>query len=195
MKFLKLILVAGLLAVGFTASAQFDYFAAPRTIQLPAQLITATSSNQVIDIHGFQGTAKIDLFAFTNSGNSALTFLPLSSPDRTNWTIVPYALATLYTNIVTNNNYGTALPIATNYYNYAGVKTTPTAATAGFATPYIAQAAFTNIAATTLTTNVVTIGFQVPDAGRYLQLLWTVTGGSNPTNTVGAAFTGRKTEE
>lgn len=194
MKFMKSILAVGLVMVAVaTASAQVDYFAFPKTIIVPPKLITATDSNSVVDIHGFEGIAKIDVL-INGVGGATTTLTIYNSPDRTNWTaLANYALATNTVVTVTNNYYGTSGQLlATNTFALPGVSTTPVAATSGFTTPYIATNPFTNSGAITIANAAVEVGFNASDAQHYLQFLWTVTSGTNPTNTVCAIITGRK---
>jgi hypothetical protein len=178
-----------------SANAQFDYFAAPRTIVLtyPSKL-TATDSNSVIDIHGFEGVAKIDFICTTNNTTNAVTVQIMTSPDRTNWSALSsYALAVSNSIITTNNYYGTATPLATNVYLFAGTVTTPSAASSGFVTTYLNPAPFTNSGSITINTGAAEIGFVPTDAQRYLQAVWTFAGTS--TNSVAAIFTGRKQQQ
>lgn len=197
MKLKNLILSALLvLAACVPAKAQFDQFGGPRVIVCPPKLITATDSNSIIDTHGFDGVATFSFITETNSGKSALTVQILQSADQTNYTALQnYALAVSNNVILTNLYYGTGTPLATNQYLFPGTVTTPSASSAGFATTYLLQAPFTNSAALTVGNGVYLIGFNVQDAQRYLQVVWTVTGGSSPTNTVSAIFTGRKQQQ
>lgn len=196
---LKNILLCGILAMSaaFNCAAQsgFNYFEEPRTIALtwPTNL-TTTTSNLVIDIHGFEGIGTVDMMALSNTTGVTITALLSTSPDRTNWTAVTYALATSNNVIYTNLYYGSGTPLATNQLLRAGTLTTPTASSAGFASKYVLPAPYTNTGTVSIgTLQLATVGFSVPDAGRYLQIAWTITGTS--TNAVSAVFKGRKQQE
>lgn len=198
MKFLKNLIAAT--AVVFLAclpaEAQFQIYGGSRTIVIEPQLISATTSNSVVDIHGWEGTAKIDIITATNSGNSTLTLTVNNSSDQTNWTALKnYSLAVSNGVVLTNLYYGTGTPISTNAYLEPGTLTTPSASSSGFVTKYQLPAPFTNSAAITCSNSILQIGFNAADCQRYLQFLWTVTGGSSPTNTVGAVITGQKQQQ
>lgn len=203
MKFLKnLILTAVIALCAANASAQFNLFSEPRTlIVTPPQFVTTTVSNTIVDIHGWEGVAKLDLISQTNVTTNGITALITTSPDRTNWTaIANYALGVSNAVILTNTFYGTATPLATNLYQSGGVKTIPTAATAGFTTTYTTALPFTNSGSITVagfgavdSSGVQTVGFVIPDQARYLQIVWTTTGTS--TNPICAILTGRKQQE
>ena len=187
----KIITVTAMLVISFSAFAQFNQFQEPRTVVLVyPQIVSATSSNFVTDIHGFEGVAKIDISFLTNNGTSTLAIY--TSPDRTNWTALNnFAVATSNSVIYTNLYYGSATPLATNIIMYPGTITTPSASSAGFATKYILPSPFTN---TTLATanGLTTIGFVIPDAARYIQFNDTVAAGSN---FISAVMTARKQQE
>ena len=195
MKFLKQILfTVGLLAVALNASAQFNLFEQPRIIALTyPKTITATDSNSVIDIHGYEGVGTVYITGTTNQSTNVTTAQLFTSPDRTNWTALTYALATSNAVVYTNLNYGSGTPLATNTVMRAGTKTTPTAATAGFATSYISPALYTNNGAINLGQGLAVVGFVIPDAGRYLQISYVI--GGTTTNSVSATFTGIKQQE
>jgi hypothetical protein len=155
---------------------------------------SATFTNNPVDIRMYEGTVKLDIYSCTNAGG-ALTVTPYTSPDKTNWTaLANYSLAQSSTFLYTNSSYGGTNLIGTNVYNMPGVLVAPTAATAGFATPYIDNSSpFTNSGALTITAKkFYTIGFNADDAtGRFLQLVWTPTGSSS-NDIVGAVLTGRR---
>jgi hypothetical protein len=190
-------IIAGLALLAPCAHAQFDAFADFKTIvfQIPTNYATSSSatatvySNSVIDISGFEGVAKIDITGIPNNSTNTIVPTIYTSKDQTNWTAMAnYAIATLTTIKVTNYNYATAL-YGTNFFNWPGTVTTPTAATAGFANKYTLAAPFTNSGAisTLLTNTTVTIGFNTADQPRYLQMTWAMQG----TNAVAATYTGR----
>lgn len=194
MKFFSkiLLVVAVALASVVPAKAQLDFFGDPRTLIVTSnQVLTATRSNDVVDLHGWVGTVKLDLGSSTNSQTNQVQVQLYGSNDRTNFTTITYALGVTYQTIITNLYYGSGTPLATNNYILAGTVTTPTAATAGFATKYISQAPFTNTGAITFVGNT-TVGFEIADAPRYLQLVWTI---SSQTNGVSAVLTGRKQQQ
>ena len=163
-----------------------DVFAGSRTIlALPPQVITAVVSN-VVDVHGYDGVAKIDLISATRDAANVTTFTLAGSATRTGTyaTIATFALGVPTTVPLTN----TASGGATNYIYYAGTVTTPTAATAGWATPYLVPSAFTSSGSIALTgcTNGV-LGFSIPDVPRYLSITATPT--MSTSNTVMAIIT------
>jgi hypothetical protein len=186
-----IILIAGMAVLPVQpARAQngLDFFGLPRTLQVtPCQTVSATASNMV-DVSMFKGVCKLDLTCITNAG-CTVTCTISSSPDQTNWTAVTYALATASTQQYTNRLYSGTL-YGTNKFLLPGTITTPVAATAGWATPYLVPAPVTNTAAITMTAGGTwSIGFNVDDAQRYLSVLWTI-GGSNAA-TCSATLTGR----
>lgn len=190
--FTKILVAVGLLSA-LTASAQFDQFAEPRVIVLTSpQQISATRTNDVIDIHGFEGKGIVLLTISTNSQNQPNTNQLVTSPDRTNWTaLANFAIAVPTAKVYTNLYYGGATPLATNTLLLPGTNTTPTANTAGFASGYLIPAPYTN-SGTFVMTNYAMIGFSVPDNARYLGINWII---GNQTNSVGAIFIGRKQQE
>ena len=196
-------LLIGLALCGLTCTALAqrgnDAYAVPRTVQIaPLQNLTVNAgvgliTNSPVDIRIYSGVSKITFMVETNTGTTGgtLTGTLYQSTDQTNWiALANYALSTKTTIITTNLMYGGTNLLSTNVYILPGVQTIPTAATAGFATPYFAQAAFTNTGAITLTTpGIVEIGINTDDDLRYLQLVFTA-GGSVTNYTVGAALTG-----
>lgn len=163
----------------------FDAYSQARTVVVDGPRILNGGSpaftNNPCDISQLTGIGKIDISSCTNSGG-ALTATFYTSPDKTNWTaLANYSLAQQASVLNTNRYYGGTNLIGTNLYNLPGAITYPTAATAGFATPYLDNSSpFTNSGAVTVTTkNVYTIGFNINDAGRYLMCVWTPTGTSS----------------
>lgn len=193
MKFIsKILTTVAMLGLCASAMAQADYFAGARTVALvyPQSVNAGSSSNFCTDIHGYEGIAKIDIVTLTNGACSAATLNIYTSSDRTNWySLSNYAVATSNSIVITNIYYP-GVQLATNVYMLPGTATTPTLPGAGFATPYIATAPFTNNGAITLTTGLQTIGFSIPDSQRYIQFFYNFTGAS--TNTVSAVLTARK---
>lgn len=196
--FSRILMVAALLAAVVTAPAQnSDTFNATRTVIVagPTLLTAAVPivTNGPIDLHGFYGIAKVDIFSFTNAG-STVTAQFYTSPDTTNLTtLANYASATATSVITTNANLGVGTNItATQTYLLPGTWTTPTAASAGFATSYLLPAPLTNSGAITVTAkNFYQIGFNAGDNARYLYVVWTASGG-NTNGVVGATLTGRR---
>lgn len=179
------------------ASAQFNVFAENRTIVVtPPQMIDASASNYIADIQGFEGVGTLTFISPTNVSTNVTVVSVSSSPDRTNWTALPFAYVTSNSVITTNLYYGTGTPLATNWFLWPGTVTTPTAATAGFVTRYTLPGPMTNTGNITvggpLVTNkgVTMIGFNCQDSGRYINVAWTIAGTS--TNCVAALFTGRR---
>ncbi len=202
MKFnkIKLAVIAAITLATLPAVAQlgFDTYGQTRTIVLaPPSILNAGATaftNTPIDTHGFEGIAKVDIFSCTNSGG-ACTAQMFTSPDLTNWTaLANYSLAQSANVIYTNTIYGNATNLtATNTYLLPGAITTPTASTAGFASPYLdSSSPFTNSGAITITTKrFYSIGYNIQDNARYAMMVFTPTGsGSN--DIVGAVLTARK---
>jgi hypothetical protein len=199
MKFNKIALtILAVASFGLLAYADgghgVDMFGVPRTIILASPSLispgTATLTNGPIDTHGFDGIAVIDIVTLTNTPSSAvLTATIEQSVDSTNWTAGPsYAVATALSQNYTNSFYSTN-DVVKQTTLYPGVITTPTAGTAGWATPYLAPALFTNTGALTVSQSTYyKIAYVVSDAARYVHVIWTPTGATN--DVVGATFTG-----
>lgn len=179
MKLKNLILIAAL-AVTCASSAVAqglgaDIFGGSRTVVLTTGVRSGGTSgnitNNPIDLRRFIGIAKMDLVVTTNAGGGTLTANYETSNDLTNWVaLTNYALATSTSLIYTNTYYGTSL-FATNTTLLPGVLTNPTASTSGFATQYIAPAAYTNGGAITVTAGGTwSLGFNVDDQPRYLHV-------------------------
>ena len=204
--FAKLLVTAAVISATVTARAQgdFDFYALQKEIVLipmtnyafSAAPSTLTTNTNTIDLGAgrFIGSAYINIWATTNSSTNTLTFTPQTSPDLTNWTtIATYAIAANSTNNYTNTYYsgntnGALLSTNTEVNPFTTV--TPTASSAGFATPYQLPTPFTNTGAFTpnfLAEN--RLGIQnVADLSRYFRLLSVGTG----TNAVAASFGGRR---
>jgi hypothetical protein len=205
MKTVKLSLMfLAVASLSLTAFAQrgIDMFGAPRSIVLasPALLSNATpiATNGPIDTHGFDGIAVVDIQTLTNgTGANTLTAQLFTSPDQTNLTaLANYANAVSASKSITNSMYGgTTNLIATQTELSPGTVTTPTAATAGWATPYLVPAQFTNTGAITVTTKgYYRVAYNVADAARYLYIVWTDAGGTVTNATYSALFTGYKAQ-
>lgn len=196
---LKLVVLAvASLSLVSSALAAADTFAGLRTVVVDApRLISGGGNNTVTnswtDIRGFEGIAKIDFTSKTNAAGGTLTVAIQTSADQTNiTTLANVAYATPANITYTNAMLGTNIT-ATDTINFPGVITTPTAATAGWATPYIVPNPFTNtVSALSLTADgVTTIGFNIADTSRYIRLVYT-TGGTATNSTVSATLTGLK---
>ncbi len=202
MKFKTLSLVAAVAAL-FVAGAYnaravfgFDYFATPRTLvfggpQNFGPITAAATTNGPIDARFFDGIAKVDIVCSTNTGNTGgtMTAQIYGSNDQTNFTALSgYAVITSPTSVAyTNLFYGSPGLQATNKYLLPGTITTPVAATAGFAAPYLAPLAYTNAGPITVTTSgIYELGFNIDDAPRYLYVVWTP--GGTVTNFTGSAI-------
>ncbi len=193
---LGLALVA-LLAFVPSALAQsgFDAFGNLRTliVQSPTNLSTGTTVSWTNDTHGFQGVAILTLIAQTNgiAGGGVTTATIEGSTDTNTFAAITYARATISSVNVTNTALaGTYFP---DVYFLPGTTTTPTAATAGWATPYLLPAPFTNTAAITMPIGgIAQIGYNVGDAPRYLRITWTATAGAITNTMVSAVLTARR---
>ena len=194
MKFLsKILAVAAIFATALTASAQFDQFAGPRIVVLtPASYITATRTNDVIDIHGFEGVGAVYIAEGTNFNNGPCTNQLVTSSDRTNWTVLSnFAIAVPTSKIYTNLYYGGGTPTATDVFLFPGTNTTPSGASSGFVTPYLNTTPFTNSGSFVMT-NYALIGFVIPDQARYLGIDYNI---GSQSNTVAAFFCGKKQDQ
>jgi len=205
----KIALALALAGISLSASAQrsWDLFYVPRTIQLTAPFNYNANTgvqyvtNGPIDVKLFDGLARIDFTAITNTGTSGGTLTATlygssTAPSLTSVgslsSIGSYGLINSTTSInYTNSSLGSATNIyATNPYFLPGTITTPTAATAGFATRYLDPTLLTTTGAITLTgKSQSVVGFNVGDAPRYLYVVYTV-GGSVTNWVIGATLTG-----
>ena len=196
LKKLSLIGVALLACVsGAFAQSGFDYFQAPRTIVItPPKLFTGSTiwSNVPVDLHGSVGVAKVDIGILTNGAAGALDIKAYSSPDLTNWTIIGSCSVVSNTTAfaITNNTYASTLQ-TTNTYEYPFLAITPTASSAGFATPYTFPYPFTNsFTIDAKAGGSFEVGFQAADVNRYFSLQYA--GASTGTNFVSAFLTIRR---
>lgn len=179
------------------AQAQVDLFGASRTIVLTApQTFTPGTSfyTNTIDIHGSDGIGAIDISSFTNAAG-ALTATLYGSDDNTNYVAFPgFAIATSTAIAYTNTMYGSTNLAVTDTFLLPGVLTVPTASSAGWATPYIVPAQFTNTGAITITAKgIYHIGFIAQDAKRYLHIVYAPTGASS-NDVVSATVTVRRNQ-
>lgn len=196
--FLLTCLALGAATFGITsAQAQggngFDFYGIPRTIILSGpQIISGISvTSAPVDLHHMTGIAKLTLVNQTNVSAPAgsMTATLQTSTDNTNWVnVANYALSTQTAINYTNNSYAGTNLYTTNNFILPGTLQTPTAATAGFATPYLLPAQFTNTTAITVTGNgFYEVGLNIDDLLRYARIYWTP--GATTTNTVGAVLT------
>jgi hypothetical protein len=186
---------AFLVLCAMPASAQsFDLYGSTRKLVMstvscgPAATVTAASNN-CVDIHAFTGIITVDIFSSTNDNSSGNTFTLETSSNTTNWTaLANFAVgnptAALFTNL-----YVSTIPVwVTNNYNLPGTNTTPTASTAGFASPYLITSPFTNAGAISMNTGFYTVAFRADDQPRYFHIKFALSG----TNAcAGAVITGR----
>ena len=193
-KIITLLALAGMVC---GAAAQ-DLYRVPRTLVVtaPTQLTGALTTNMV-DLVGFTGIGKIDFCVTTNTGYTAvsgsLTITLEGSNDTNTWTTLAYGKMTSTSVSFTNLSIATNA-VVTDTFMLPGVITTPTAYSAGFATPYLADNAasrMTNTAAITATSGTpVTVGVNLTDASRYLHVIYTATGGFTTNANVSAILTG-----
>ena len=174
----------------------YDAFGALRTIQLGTPVtLTAVANgatNAPIDTHGYDGIALVQILSLTNATTpGAVTAQLFTSDDTTNWTaLANYAVGTALSQSYTNNFYSANQPVATQTTIYPGTIVTPTASSAGWSTSYLLPAQFTNTGSVSiLAKGAYTIGYNVGDAKRYLEIVYS---GSNVT--AGATFTGARAQ-
>lgn len=201
-KLTLVILAVASFEVTCQAQRGFDMFAVPRTVVLAGPqdintIGTAPVTNGPVSTPIFDGIASIDLFAYTNTGTSGgtMTATLYGSNDKTNFTaITGYALISSTTAITyTNYQYGNAQP-STNNYLLPGTIVVPTAATAGFAIPYLNPLPFTNTGPVTISAGgYQKVGLSINDYARYLYVVWTP-GGTATNFTVGATMTASITQ-
>lgn len=196
MKFSKKLLGAAMLfavalfTLNTNAQRAWDLFAVPRQVVLQAPyntLGTTTKSNGVMDCLPFTGVGKITILCSTNTGASGgtMAFTLYGSNDSTNWTaLTGLAYITNTTSIsYTNTAYGGNPNALTNSDSFLlpGTIITPTASTAGFATPYLNPIPFTNTGTITVANvnSAIEIGIVWDSAPRYISLQATCAGTAN----------------
>ena len=179
-KHIMLVLAVASLSLTAFAQRSSDLYGAPRTVVLSSAqtfgAATGVVTNGPIDVRLLDGTALVTIFSATNTGTTGgtLTATLLGSQDQTNYSAVTYSLATATSVAYTNFWYGTNGLKATDVYLLPGTVTTPTASSAGWATPYLVSAPFTNTTAITCSPIYpVQVGVVVGDAPRYLYIVWT----------------------
>lgn len=189
MKFSKLILAAvAALTLVQTVHAQFNLFGEPRkVIVLQPKAISASYTGTTNDLRQFDGTATLDIVVVTNAGDAAIVVDCQGSATGTSgWASLANVAVATQATIITTNAAGFN---STNIYNLPGTIVTPTASTAGFATPYLLSAPYTGTGLVTGSTAVTTLGFNISDAPRYLRCV--ATGATNG-SLVSVILTGRK---
>lgn len=193
MKKLGVIAIAATVSISAFAQIGFDQFAVTRTTILapPTTFSGGTSynlgTNNWVDVRSLGGIAKLDIFARTNTGDSAFTITIQTSNDQTNiTTLASVALAIPYTYNYTNRFYGGTNLTSANLFNLYGTVVTPNAAVSGWATPYInaLAAPYTNtISGTSISYNsFTTYGVSISDAPSYIRVLVLPTAASGTTN-------------
>lgn len=198
MKFLKNILVAAMLAVGCTLPAmadQFDLYGGTDTRVVAALHVTAQGSNNTATtpMFGLNGIATLQIWFGPDNASGTGAFTVQTSPDNTNWsTMTSCCVSTVYTNTYTNNIYAAAVTTAYTNLLHGSSVLTPTAATAGFATPYIVPLLLTNTGVFQLTNAAnAEVAFEVVDQPKYIRLAVT-TGGTGTNSAFGAVLRGHK---
>jgi hypothetical protein len=185
MKFLKNILTASLVFAGLAAHAEgsLDLFGPVRVAvisPLAAQILGSTATgitNQPVLLRQCVGIAAVHVMDLTNNGATGLTLTLQTSYDTTNWNnLSNYAVGTLTSIITTNGYYGAPGLFSTNVEVRPGTSVNPVAGTAGFATPYLLPAAFTNSGAYSITTSNAVVAWGVRDQGTYLRAVWSFSG-------------------
>lgn len=192
-----LLIAASVITLGLsTAQAQPDLFALTRAVELstPATLNTigtATTTNGPIDVRHLDGKLVIDVFSLTNAGNAVVTATFQTSDDGTNYVAIPNYAKAIRTSVSTTNYWSGYSNAVSQTVLVPGTWTTPTAYSAGFATPYLAWSPYTNSGAIDVSIKGYTrISYPVEDGRQYLRVIWTQSGGTGATNvTVGATAT------
>lgn len=197
----RLTILAALFALAVPASAQsgFNPFNEGKTIvvQPPTAIsggAAGSLTSSAVDMLGYEGVAQVNIFSYTNVGTGTLTATPQTSTDQATWAnLANYAIASQANIIYTNRYYGTNGLTATNTFLLAGTLTSPTASTAGFATPYLADSTpFTNSGALTIQQQrIYSIAYNVQDAPRYFRIVF-APGGAATNAVVGAQVLARK---
>lgn len=216
MKFGKIVTAVGLasLMAVLNVSAQlgFDVFKGTRTLLLTqSQSFVAGNAlitNGPIDLIGLVGMGKVDFALYTNSAATAITATLYTSTNTSGANLVQcsnliyisgpttittsnyfyaYAVSTNGTLPATTISYLTNVLTASNPAMLPFTVTTPTAAAAGYATPYPLSLAATNTGPDALLGNSDTqIGFNVRDYNRYMFVVYAATGAA--TNATVAAI-------
>ena len=197
------LLLLAVASLCITANAQRgnDSFYAMRTLMLIAPTnISAgvVAVSNICDIHGLTGIAKVDVSIAPYAPVDVTGVMFYGSTDKTNWSLLTSAAWATNNAISTTNsalsiNYPGLTSNTVNYYYLPGNIISPTAATAGYATPYLSPAPMSAIGTNTITgAGILSMGFNAEDAPRYLRtVVWFGGGG---TNGVSAILTGHSTQ-
>lgn len=199
MKFIKntlLGLAVVILALAMPAAAAIDddVFTTTRTVLIgtPGQLVhnILLTTNGPVDLLGYTGRGQIILNVATNmTVLGTVTATIETSPDSTNWTgLGNFALINSATSVsYTNLYYGGTNLIVTDSFLLPYTATLPSAASAGFSTPYPANSIpFTNAAGAITVSSMATpfiVGLNLTDNPRYIHVIWTAGGGATNGNT------------
>jgi hypothetical protein len=208
MKFNKILctaLAAIALTVAPAALAQFDTFRSTAGVVLaaPGPLIPSAGVNNYtngwVDLVGYAGTGDITIISSTNAGGTLTVTLENTADTNTPAQLANFALIKAETTALITNLYYTTNYVVQDSFLLPYSATTPTAATAGFATPYpnyiSGQLAFTNVAgAITITrADIYKVGINLTDSQRYIRAIWTATGAAtNGQTVVGAVLNGNR---
>jgi len=200
------LLLAGAAPTFAQGGRGFDMFGNPRyfvvtgiqtiTNNLANQSTGVTVSNTIaaytsVDVRNCVGEAVVLLSVTNNNFNAAAptmyAFLE-GSMDQTNWyTLTNTAIMTNLDVSITNAYWGNTNVQTVNRYPIPGVFTTPTSATAGFASVYLQSAPLTatGILCTNVTGTQCVMGWNIADGPRYIHIVYKV-GGTNASFTVSA---------
>ena len=198
MKFTKLIIgmsAIAALCVSVARAQTYDTFSATRTANIGSVSAIGIGgtplTNGPVDIVGYMGRGTVLLTTFTNSTGGGNLYAAIeTSPDSTNWTqLANYAVVTSPTSVsYTNMVFGSSTNlVVTDNFLLPGTITTPTAASSGFTTPYLAPLLFTNTGTVNVSKNGnYLIGINLTDSARYLHVVWTgsATNGNTIVNAV-----------
>lgn len=193
---ISLAVVAATLVSLATIAQSFDAFGPfpVLTVITPTQINGATTqSNLPVDIRLFTGIVNVPVMCWTNGGGSVTVQLRQAANTNGPWTDITAIAKGVPTTIYYTNAAAGASIYATNNWVLPGTVTSPTAATAGWASTYLLPAQYTNSGAITVgtsTTGVQTLAFNADDVQRYFQIIYVTTGAAS-TNSLGAAIIGR----
>ncbi len=195
-KFMLVLAAVGIVACATAVRAQ-DVYQTTRSVVLatPATLNTigtATTTNNAIDVRAFTGKLLVNIFAVTNAGNATITATLETSDDKTNWVAIPNYAKAAATSVSSTNYWSGYSNVVVNTVLEPGSIVTPTAYSAGWSTPYMTPAQYTNSGAINVAANAnALVAYPVEDGRQYLHVVWTQGGGASGTNvTVGASVTG-----
>ena len=197
------ICAATMLAVqAFAGQFGIDPYAGFRTVVTATTPVTIGAANGAgvtngpIDTFNWIGDAKIDVFAYTNAQVNTVTITLQQSTDTTNWSNITNvsvasaaSLKVTNTIVLSGSTYilGNTNFVVTDNLLYPFTITTPTAFSAGYATPYGSENPFTNSTPVTLNPNGWSeIGLHTGTLMRYVQAIFTA-GGAGTTNVTASA--------